>query len=144
MKSRTSMIAAVVAAYGLAVAMPAVGATVNHLPAEHKRGDVTYVMGGVGLPEADALRHAARHYPLELEFLLKAKPKDEYLSAVKVRIHDAHDKQVLDVTADGPFLLARMPPGKYVISAEHAGKIERRNIELTAKEHRRVVFEWQS
>lgn len=144
MSPRSSMITAAIAVSGLVMATNAAGVTVNYLPAEHKQGEVTYVTGGVGHSESDAVRRAATHYPLELEFLLKAKPKDEYLSAVKVRINDVHDRTVLDVTADGPFLLARMPAGKYVVVAEHAGKTERRNIEIIAKEHHRVVFEWQS
>ena len=51
---------------------------------------------------------------------------------------------VLNVTADGPFLLAKMPTGKYTVSAEREGKVEHRGIEIAAKEHRRVVFEWRS
>jgi hypothetical protein len=129
---------------GATLALNAIGAPASHMPATHKQGEVTYISGGVGQTEADAIEHRAKFYPLELEFLLKAKPKDEYLSGVKVRIKDAHDKMVLDVKTDGPFLLARMPAGKYTVSAERNGKFEQRNIEIAAKEHRRVVFEWQS
>lgn len=144
MKSRTSVIATAVAVSGMTLALNAIGAPASHVPAAHKLGNVTYITGGVGQTEADAIKHAAKYYPLELEFLLKAKPKDEYLSAVKVRIKDAHDKMVLNATADGPFLLAKMPAGKYTVSAERDGKVENRQIEIAAKEHRRVVFEWLS
>ena len=51
---------------------------------------------------------------------------------------------VLNVTTDGPFLLAKMHVGKYTVSAEREGKVERREIEIASREHRRVVFEWQS
>jgi len=128
----------------MTLALNAIGAPDSHVPATHKQGEVTYVTGGVGQTEADAIKHVAKYYPLELEFLLKAKPKDEYVSGVKVRIKDAHDKMVLDVTADGPFLLAKMPAGKYTVSAERNGKVEHRKIEIATKEHQRVVFEWRS
>lgn len=144
MKSRASVIATAIAVSGLTLALNAAGAPATRMPATHQQGDVTYITGGVGQTEADAIKHVAKYYPLELEFLLKAKPKDEYLSDVKVRIKNAHDKMVLNVTADGPFLLAKMPAGKYTVSAERNGKIEHRQIEIAAKEHRRVVFEWQS
>ena len=144
MKSRTSAIAAAVAVSGLTLALNAIGAPASHMPATHKQGEVTYISGGVGQAEADAIKHVAKYYPLELEFLLKAKPKDEYLSAVNVRIKDAQDKMVLNIKADGPFLLAKMPAGKYTVSAEREGKVEHRNVEIAAKAHRRVVFEWQS
>ena len=144
MKSRASVIATAIAVSGLTLALNAIGAPASHVPATHKQGDITYITGGVGQTEADAIKHVAKYYPLELEFLLKAKPKDEYLADVKVRIKDAHDKMVLNVTADGPFLLAKMHAGKYTVSAERNGTIEHRQIEIAAKEHRRVVFEWQS
>ena len=144
MKSKTSVIATAIAVSGMTLALNAIGATDSHLPAKQRMGEVTYIMGGVGQTEADAIKHVAKYYPLELEFLQKAKPKDEYVSGVQVRIKDAHDKMVLNVTADGPFLLAKMPAGKYTISAERGGKIEHRQIEISATDHRRVVFECQS
>jgi hypothetical protein len=144
MKSKTSVVAIAIAVAGATLALNAIGAPASPVPATHKQGEVTYITGGVGQTEADAIEHVAKYYPLELEFLLKAKPKDEYLSAVTVRIKDSHDKMVLDVKADGPFLLAKMPAGKYTVSAEREGKVEHRQIEIAAKEHRRVVFEWQS
>jgi hypothetical protein len=146
MKTRTSAVAAIVAASCLAFAVPAVATppSESHLQAVRTLGQITYLSGGVGQTEADAIKHVAKYYPLELEFLRRAKPKDEYLSDVKVRIKDADGKMVLNVTSDGPFLLAKMPAGKYTVSAEHKGRIENREVQIAAKEHRRVVFEWQS
>jgi len=144
MKSKTFVIATAIAVSGMTLTLNAIGGTDSHLPAAQKAGEVTYIMGGIGQTEADAIKHAAKYYPLELEFLLKAKPKAEYLSNVQVRIKDAHDKMVLNVNADGPYLLAKMPAGKYTISAERNGKVEHRQIEISATDHRRVVFEWQS
>jgi len=144
MKSKTSVIAIAIAVSGMTLTLNAIGGTDSHLPAAQKAGEVTYIMGGIGQTEADAIKHVAKYYPLELEFLLKAKPKAEYLSNVQVRIKDAHDKMVLNVNADGPYLLAKIPAGKYTISAERNGKVEHRQIEISATDHRRVVFEWQS
>jgi len=47
------------------------------------------------------------------------------------------------------FALAGEPPPyvptvKYTVSVESNRKVEHRQIEISAKEHRRVVFEWQS
>lgn len=144
MKSKTFVIATAIAVSGMTLTLNAIGGTDSHLPAAQKAGEVTYIIGGIGQTEADAIKHAAKYYPLELEFLLNATPKAEYLSNVQVRIKDAHDKMVLNVNADGPYLLAKMPAGKYTISAERNGKVEHRQIEISATDHRRVVFEWQS
>lgn len=144
MKTRTSAITTAIAVSGLTLALTAIAAPASQLPAAHNQGEVTYLSGGIGLTEADAIKHVAKRYPLELEFVAKAKPKDEYLADIKVQIKDAHNKMVLSTTSDGPFLLAKMPVGKYTISADHDGKVEHRQIALAAKEHRRVVFAWRS
>lgn len=146
MKTKMRKVVSVVLTTCLAMAMPVLAASTpeSHLPGVHAVGDVTYLSGGVGQGEADAIKHVAKYYPLELEFLHKAKPRDEYLANVKIRIKDAHDKMVLDVTSDGPFLLAKMPAGQYTVSAEYRGKIHWRRVHVTASDHRRVIFEWQS
>lgn len=144
MKTRTSVITTAIAISGLTLALNAIGAPASGVPAIQRQGEVSYLSGGIGQTEASAIKHVAKNYPLELEFIAKAKPKDEYLADVKVQIKDAHDNMVLNTTSDGPFLLAKMPAGKYMVSADHDGKVEHRQIILAAKEHRRVVFEWRS
>jgi len=144
MKFKTSMIATAIAVSGLALSLNAFAASASHLPPMHKQGEVSYLSGGIGLSESDAIRHVAKAYPLELEFVLKAKPKAEYLADVKVQIKNAHDKTVLKTTAGGPFLLAKLPAGKYTVSANRDGKVVHRLVRIAANGHQRVVFEWVS
>lgn len=146
MKPNLRGVASAVIAACFVVSTPLLAASApdNHLPGAHLVGDITYLSGGIGQGEAQAIKHVAKYYPLELEFLRKAKPRDEYLADVKIRIKDVHDKMVLDVTSDGPFLLAKMPTGEYTVSAEHRGRVQQRQVHVTARDHRRIVFEWQS
>jgi hypothetical protein len=112
------------------------------LPVTHTNGAVAYVTGGIGEGEAKAIDAAAKHYPLALEFVRKATPRDQYLAGVKVRIQDANQNIVLDVTSDGPFLLAKLPDGPYTVSAQHGGSVEQRHVNVAGDERRRLVFEW--
>lgn len=144
MKFRKSMIATAIAVSGLTLTLNAFAAQTSYLPPTHRQGEVSYLSGGIGLSESDAIKHVAKTYPLELEFVLKAKPKAEYVANVKVQIKDARDKTVLKATAGGPFLLAKMPAGKYKVSADRDGKVIHRQIEIAANGHQRVVFEWLS
>src|SRR3546814_5252763 len=107
MRTGKSIILAAVAVPGLVLSLNAIGKSEGQLPPAHEQGTVTYISGGVGEDQAKAINHVAKYYPLELEFLHKAKPKDEYLADVKVRIKDTHQKMVLNVTSEGPFLLAK-------------------------------------
>jgi hypothetical protein len=144
MKHKTPTIAAAIAASSLALSLNAFATPASHLPPMHRQGEVSYLSGGVGLSESDAIKHVAKAYPLELEFVLKAKPKAEYVANVKVQIKNAHDKTMLKTTANGPFLLAKLPTGKYTISAKREGMVKHVQVEIAANGHRRVVFEWTS
>ena len=139
-----SRITAAIALCSVILALPPAAATAGDMPSPRTAGAITYLTGGVGRREADAIRQVAHYYPLELEFLLKATPNDEYLSGVRVRIRDAQQKLVLNVTAEGPFLLANLPAGRYTVSAERNGRIEERSVEVVHDHHQHILFEWQN
>jgi hypothetical protein len=112
------------------------------LPAEQVQGTTTYLTGGVGEDEASAMKEAAPTFPLSLEFIHHAKPKDEFLADVDVTIQDQKGNQILNVVADGPFLLAKVAPGKYTIVAKANGKIKTAHATITARKPEHLIFSW--
>ena len=116
---------------------------VASLPAEKIAGQVQYVTGGVGQEEADAFRHAQRDYSLALEFGNHAKPRAQFTAGVNVLIRDARGNTVLDAVSDGPFLLARLPAGRYTIRATQNGKTLDRVATVGGGKSTHVAFLWQ-
>ena len=53
-----------------------------------------------------------------------------YLSDVDVAIKDAGGKTLIQHTAEGPFLLAKLPGGTYSVSATYDGKTQSRKIKV--------------
>jgi|307.fasta_scaffold302626_2 hypothetical protein len=128
---------------GAALALPAFAFAVS-LPATKTQGDITYLSGGAGHDEAQAIQQAEKEWPLALEFAIKAKPHNEFTSNVKVMIQDEKGKTVLDTMSDGPFVLVKLTPGKYVVTAERSGHTIERHVTVTSHGHRRQVFIWAS
>jgi len=87
------------------------------MPAAQKTGEVTYLTGGVGEDEARVIEGRAKDYPLTLDFLVKTRPRAGFTADVKVMIKDHAGKVVLDTVSKGPFLLVRLPSGKYTMDA---------------------------
>ena len=112
--------------------------------AQETAGNVSYISGGVGEDEAAAMKSAAAGYPLELQFVQKATPRDEFLADVKVRITDRARNVVLDAVASGPFLLAKLPAGTYRIEADHVGVVKRQTVDIRPGKHQRSVFVWSA
>lgn len=128
---------------GLIAASSAIAATNLSLPPEHSAGNVIYVSGGIGKDEADAMKQAATRYPLELMFVAKEKNgHDAYEAGDKVMIRDHTGKVVLDTRSEGPFLLAKLTPGKYTVEAIDNGKSRERSVVLMPGQHAHLTFEW--
>ncbi|HEV8097317.1 MAG TPA: carboxypeptidase regulatory-like domain-containing protein [Burkholderiales bacterium] len=126
-----------------AFAAPTQDGAMAPLPAEKIAGQVRYVTGGVGQEEAEAFRQAQRDYSLALEFGNQAKPRAQFTAGVNVLIRDARGNTVLDAVSDGPFLLAKLPAGRYTIRATQNGKTLDRVATVAGGKSTHVAFLWQ-
>lgn len=103
---------------------------------------VTYVTGGVGDAQQQAMKDAMQAYNLRLTF---ARPKSgNYLADVKVRVDKQVNGQdsghVLDVTSTGPTLFAKMPDGDYRVQADYKGQIQTKTAGIRNGEAKELVY----
>jgi hypothetical protein len=91
------------------------------LPRERHKGAVTWISGGIGKAQVDAMRGVAPRYNVRLVMAQARKPRAAFLALVPVKIRDAKGRVVLDVRTDGPFLFLKLPPGRYAVTAVFAG-----------------------
>src|SRR5437588_6877017 len=77
----------------------------------HQRNGVNWVSGGVSLEERDAMREVAPDYNLQVVVAMRG--SGEYRAEVPVSVEDQNGNAVLSVVTDGPWLFARVPPGRY-------------------------------
>jgi hypothetical protein len=113
------------------------------LPNSRTQGEVTWLSGGIGQREAQAMERAARHYPLSLEFVIKSEMKGlpaEFTANVPVTITDPHGAEVFSAMSTGPFMLLKLPAGHYTVVAEVHGKKFERNV-VVGRRPRHIVFE---
>jgi hypothetical protein len=139
---RTSLIATGLIIGGLLMAPLAFAALSKALPPEQTQGGVTYVSGGIGQEEAQAFEASAAQYPLALEFAIKHAPHAEYTAKVHVVVTDAQGTRVLDTHSDGPFLLAKLPAGRYTVTAERHQQTLTRIVHVANHKPTHVMFLW--
>jgi hypothetical protein len=127
-------------------ALSAPVAQAQTLPQARSQGSVSYITGGIGKDEADALKQASADYSLMLE-LASSGPTPEgrttgaYVSDATIVILDAQGREVLNTRTDGPLLLARLPAGKYTITADWNGIHKQTAVDLGAT-RRHIVFDF--
>lgn len=112
------------------------------LPSERVYGSVHFLTGGTGLREVIAIKHAMHRFPLTLEFHTTANGKEHLLSGVPVTIRVLTGPVVLKTLSAGPFLLARLRPGQYAVTAEYHGQVQTQEVDVHANGGERLVFAW--
>jgi hypothetical protein len=109
----------------------------------HVENEVTFVSGGIGFCESQEMRRISHEYQLELLFLEKTTSRESFLAGVPVQITDSKGSLAVDTITKGPLLLAKMPAGRYVITAIYDGIVKTHHLRIDNK-HQRVVFSWRT
>ncbi|MEJ5375104.1 MAG: carboxypeptidase regulatory-like domain-containing protein [bacterium] len=86
---------------------------------ERAQGEVKYLVGGVGLEEREYMTSVSGNYNLKLVFAMASR---EYLAEVRVVILDPKGKTYVTTTADGPWMMVKLPQGSYLVQATAGGQ----------------------
>jgi len=109
------------------------------LPQIQTQGDVSFTSGGVGLDESHALIREQAHWPLSLRF---TGPTSDYLSDVHVRIADAKNAEILKTDAMGPYMLVKLPPGRYTVYARYKDSEKKQSVTVAGNGRAKADFHW--
>ena len=104
------------------------------------QGEVTFVTGGVGIDERNALDASRANYNLSLLFSVQG--TGDYLSDVKIRITDLKGNVFLETVSDGPKLFAKLPPGRYIVIADLNGETYHKTVSVRGKQNTSLSFTW--
>ncbi len=114
------------------------------LPEVQRSGEVEYVTGGIGVDESTALQAAARQWPLALQFaIVSGGERAQHASDIRVVVRDTGGRSVLEAVSGGPFLLARVAPGRYTVEATRQGQTQRRQLTVRSGIPTRAMFSWR-
>jgi hypothetical protein len=113
--------------------------TRSSLPQVKEENGVSYISGGVGSEEADALNRMSDHFNLKLTTAI---PSGQFTSPSMIRIADVRGAKVIEVRPNGPIFLAKMPAGEYVIQATAEGQTMTRKVTVPASGLEAVAMSW--
>jgi hypothetical protein len=129
------------AALVLAVFLTPAAATLATAAQPKEQNGVSYINGGVGTDEQNAMRALRADYNLQLTFATKQ--TGAYRSDVQVDIAEPRGSTVLSVANAGPMFFVKLPAGTYRISASAEGKTFKRTVKLGAAP-KEMVLHWEN
>lgn len=101
----------------------------------------TYLNGGVGKDEEQYMHKTAKDWPLRMVF--SERKDNEFVADVDVLVIDSKGTPYLQLADAGPMTYAKLPAGKYRITARFHGQVETREVTLDGKTGRDVYFHWK-
>ena len=119
-------------------APPVAQPTARSAPAA--RTSAAVLSGGVGEESRAQLKAREHEFNLKLVFTLV---EGNYLADVRVAVRNAAGQVVVEHIADGPFLLAQLPPGSYTVTAAYGGQPQTRTIRVSDR-LQTMHMQWRS
>jgi hypothetical protein len=106
---------------------------------QQTQGDITFVSGGVGLDEIDAMKALKPNYNLHLLFAVNS---GEYLSDIEVAIFDKKGNAYMQAVSLGPFMLVNLKPGSYYVKAQNDGQVMQKRVTVIGHKATSLSFIW--
>lgn len=101
---------------------------------------ISYISGGVGEEEAQAILAEAKQWPLLLELSQLENGRGVWIFGAKIKILNAQKKLIFDAQADGPYMLINLAQGEYALEASYQGAIQKRTINITSSPQKVNIF----
>lgn len=106
-----------------------------------QQNGISYINGGVGQDEQNAMRALRADYNLLLTFATRQ--SGAFRSDVQLDIMDAKGATLLSVPNTGPMFYAKLPAGTYRISAAAEGKTFKRTVKV-GNAPREITLHWEN
>ena len=134
LKTPTHLIAAV--ALALASASACAQAP---MPQPQTQGSVGYLNGGAGDEEVQYIKSAMKDYSLALSF---SRGGGEYVASVAITVKDAKGETVFEAPSVGPYLLLKLPAGKYSVIANYQNAAKTQPVTVGRAASSVTSFRW--
>lgn len=104
----------------------------------YQAGNITFVTGGIGDEEREAIQAVKKDYNFSV---ISAGKGGAYSGDTQLIIRD-RDGQELVNTPAGPLFYAQLPAGRYTVEAHSEGKVNTQNITVAENKPAHLHFSW--
>lgn len=106
---------------------------------------VETMCGGRTKAEMAFMEMVSPRWAATLEFAVSRAPRGAFPASVRVSVRDKYNgRQVMDTTADGPLMVARLEPGTYDVEATVSGLTLTQTLTVFEGAASKAVFQWPS
>ena len=104
---------------------------------------ISYISGGVGEEESQAILAEAKQWPLLLELSQLEGGRGVWIFGAKIKILNAKNQVIFDAQADGPYILINLTAGSYSVDAAYQGASQKRSITVNPAIPQKISIFWK-
>jgi len=104
---------------------------------------VSYITGGVGEGETQAILAEAQQWPLLLEMSQIENGRGLWIFGAMITILNEKNQTIFNAQADGPYMLVNLEAGNYSIQASFKGVQQIRSVAIKADSPQKISLFWK-
>ncbi len=103
-----------------------------------QQGNISYVSGGIGRDESNALEAVQKNYNFRIT---SADKSGHFYGNTRILVTDSQGASVLDVVG-GPLIYANLPNGRYTVEGSSEGQSKKQAFTISGKKPVTIHFSW--
>ena len=116
---------------------------IAQIPDNQYSQGISYITGGVGEGETNAILAEAKQWPVLLEMSQIENGRGVWIFGATIKIVNNAKQVIFDAQADGPYMLINLVPGDYSIEASYQGVIQKRSISIKPDSVQKISLFWK-
>ena len=104
---------------------------------------ISYISGGVGEGEAEAILIESKQWPLLLELSQLENGRGVWIFGAKIKVLNTKNQVIFDAQADGPYMLINLTAGQYQIEASYQGSIQKKSVLIQGSGPQKLAIFWK-
>lgn len=116
---------------------------IAQIPETQYSQGISYITGGVGEGETNAILAEAKQWPVLLEMSQIENGRGVWIFGATIKIVNNAKQVIFDAQADGPYMLINLVPGDYSIEASYQGVIQKRSISIKPDSVQKISLFWK-
>lgn len=104
---------------------------------------ISYISGGVGEEESQAILTESKQWPLLLELSQLENGRGVWIFGAKIKILNTMNQVIFDAQADGPYILINLTAGQYQIEASYQESIQKKSVLIQGSGLQKLAIFWK-
>jgi len=104
---------------------------------------ISFITGGVGQEETEAILTEAKQWPITLELSQIVNGRGVWIFGASIKVLNVKKQMIFDARSDGPYMLINLVPGDYLIEATYEGVVQNRAVSIKSDSSQKISLFWK-